>query len=70
MIYLLDTNICIHLIRNKPKKVFDKFKRLEPGELAISSITMAELYYSLEKSRDKEKNEKALFNFLSLSLIL
>ncbi|MEH2274406.1 MAG: PIN domain-containing protein [Nostoc sp.] len=45
MRYLLDTNICIYLIKEKPQKVLDKFQTLSIYDVGISSITIAELEY-------------------------
>lgn len=45
MIYLLDTNICIYIIKKKPAEVFEKFKNLSPGDVGISTISLAELQY-------------------------
>jgi tRNA(fMet)-specific endonuclease VapC len=65
MKYLLDTNICIYIIKNNPTKVFDKFKSLSFGSVAISSITLAELNYGVAKSKNIEKNTDALTKFLT-----
>ncbi|BCL34658.1 type II toxin-antitoxin system tRNA(fMet)-specific endonuclease VapC [Nostoc sp. MS1] len=64
MQYLLDTNICIYLIKQKPQKVLDKFQTLSIFEIGISSITVAELEYGVAKSQQKEKNRTALLQFL------
>lgn len=61
---LLDTNICIYLIKNRPPEVRKHFERFLPGDIAISSITVAELQYGVEKSTAKEKNALALEAFL------
>ena len=63
--YMLDTNICIYLIKEKPKKVIYKFQSLDIGEICISMITFAELEYGVEKSKFKEKNRAALTSFLA-----
>ena len=65
MEYLLDTNICIYIIKKKPAEVFEKFKNLALGDVGISSITLAELQYGIEKSSMPEKNRKALEKFLT-----
>ncbi|MGD0465557.1 MAG: type II toxin-antitoxin system VapC family toxin [Gammaproteobacteria bacterium] len=62
--YLLDTNICIYIIKKEPKLVLNKFKQFSPGDIGISSVTLAELYYGVEKSSQIEKNRSALENFL------
>ncbi|CAK7034619.1 MAG: tRNA(fMet)-specific endonuclease VapC [Desulfovibrio sp.] len=61
---LLDTNICIYMIKNKPPEVRKHFELLVPGDIAISSITVAELQYGVEKSAAREKNALALEAFL------
>ena len=61
---LLDTNICIYMIKNKPPEVRKQFERFVPGDIAISSITAAELQYGVEKSAAREKNALALEAFL------
>ena len=62
--YLLDTNICIYIIKKKPEQVFNRFRELSPGAIAISSITMAEMQYGVHKSSLPKKNQKALEQFL------
>jgi len=64
MRYLLDTNICIYLIKQKPQKVLDKFQTLSISDVGISSITVAELEYGVAKSQQQEKNRIALMQFL------
>lgn len=56
MKYLLDTNICIYIINEKPKKVLEKFEWYPVHEFGISSITHAELQYGIQKSRHRAKN--------------
>ena len=63
MKYLLDTNICIYLIKQKPPKVLKHFKSQNVGNLGISSITLAELQYGVFKSQHIEKNRHALDEF-------
>ncbi len=64
MKYLLDTNICIYLIKQKPPKVLKHFKTQNVGDLGISSITLAELQYGVFKSHHIEKNRQALDEFI------
>lgn len=61
---LLDTNICIYMIKNRPPEVRKHFEQFVPGDIAISSITVAELQYGVEKSTAREKNALALEAFL------
>ncbi|MEH1816320.1 MAG: type II toxin-antitoxin system VapC family toxin [Nostoc sp.] len=64
MQYLLDTNICIYIIKQKPQKVLNKFQTLSISDVGISSITVAELEYGVAKSEQQEKNCNALLQFL------
>lgn len=64
MQYLLDTNICIYLIKQKPPKVLARFSTLALSDIGISSITVAELEYGVCKSQQQEKNRSALMQFL------
>lgn len=60
MRYMLDTNICIYAIKNKPKEVIERLKEHEPSEICISSVTYAELIHGVEKSKAVNKNRIAL----------
>ncbi|MBE9101098.1 type II toxin-antitoxin system tRNA(fMet)-specific endonuclease VapC [Vacuolonema iberomarrocanum] len=64
MQYLLDTNICIYLIKQKPPKVSARFQNLSLSDIGVSSITIAELEYGVYKSQQQEKNRSALMQFL------
>ncbi len=70
MKYLLDTNICIYIIKKKPDKVIKHFYENKPGEIAVSGITVAELYYGIEKSSKPNINTIALQEFLQPLIIL
>ena len=61
---LLDTNICIYLIENKPIEVLDRFDEYAVGDIAVSSITVAELYFGVSKSQRVVQNRQALEQFL------
>jgi len=61
---MLDTNICIYIIKNRPLSVKERLKEFEIGEICISSITVSELMYGAYKSQFVEKNLKALEAFL------
>ena len=65
MRYMLDTNICINVIKHKPESVFRKLKKIKPEDVCISSITYAELAYGVEKSAQPERNRLALSMMLS-----
>lgn len=62
--YLLDTNICIYVIKRRPIEVLTKFNKAA-GHLAISSITLAELLHGVEKSKHTSKNLQAVEDFCS-----
>lgn len=53
--YMLDTNICIFTIKNRPQQVREAFNRFH-DQLCISSISLMELIYGAEKSANPEKN--------------
>ncbi len=64
--YMLDTNICIYIVKYKPKSVKEKFSTLAVGEASMSIITFAELLYGAEKSLMKEKIRNQLFDLAEL----
>lgn len=64
MKYLLDTNICIELIRKKSDKLVKQLTDLRVGDVGVSTITVAELQFGALKSRDPEQNLLALEQFL------
>jgi tRNA(fMet)-specific endonuclease VapC len=61
---MLDTNICIYIIKQQPAAVLKRFLEYQIGDICISSITLAELRYGVAKSAHKEKNAKALDEFI------
>ena len=65
MIYMLDTSICIYIIKKKPAKVLGKLKRIKNDSICISSITYSELLYGAYTSENVAKNLLALTMFLS-----
>ena len=65
MRYMLDTNICIYLIKHKPLQVFEKLQEHNPDEICISAVTYAELVHGVEKSKAVERNRLALTILLS-----
>jgi tRNA(fMet)-specific endonuclease VapC len=62
--YLIDTNTCIYYIKGK-YDLKKKFEKANPDNCFISEITLAELMFGVENSEKKEKNKKALDDFLS-----
>ena len=65
--YLLDTNICIYIINKRPIQVVEHIKTLEPKQIHLSSISLAELEYGVSKSCKKavSKFEHQAVNALS-----
>ena len=70
MRYMLDTNICIYVIKHKPETVFQKLQNTNPEDVCISSVTYAELVHGVEKSAAVEKNRLALSMLLANMEIL
>ncbi len=64
MRFMLDTNICIYLIRQQPPKVLKHLKAHTVGDIGISAVTLAELRYGVSKSKYIEKNQQALDEFI------
>lgn len=65
MKYMLDTNICIYIIKNKPVRALEIFNALDVGDVCISSITLSELQYGVYKSQFPDRNKLALASFLT-----
>jgi len=65
MKYMLDTNICIYLIKQKPAAVLERFRQTDISEISISSITLSELFYGVSKSSIPEQNFMALTQFVA-----
>ena len=53
--YMIDTNIAIYTLKNRPAKVRAAFKK-HSGEMCLSSVSLGELIYSAEKSAQVESN--------------
>lgn len=58
--WLLDTKICIYIIRHKPRAVLDRLRQVDIASVALSSVTLAELEYGVAKSSRPEQNREAL----------
>ena len=67
---LLDTNICIYLIKQRPPSVLKRFDTYAAGTIGISSITVAELEFGVQKSQYPSQNQQALDQFLLPLVIL
>ena len=64
MTYMLDTNICIYLVKKQPSQVLEKLTSLNIQDVCVSAITVGELQYGVAKSQFPEKNIMALLKFL------
>ena len=62
--YLLDTNICIYLIKKRPPEILEQFRQHPPQDVAISTITLFELEYGVQKSQQIQRTQDALARFL------
>ena len=63
--YILDTNICIFLIKNKSEHLLNRIMSCKKEDIYLSSITIAELEYGASKSLYREKNRQAILDFCS-----
>lgn len=64
MRYMLDTDICIYVINDRPHGVLQAFKDHEAQGLGISAVTAAELFFGVART-GSERNPRALRQFLS-----
>ena len=63
--FLLDTNMCIYLIKRQPAQTLVRLQSLDISTVGISSITLSELEYGVSKSSKSEQNKMALVEFLA-----
>ncbi|HVA65194.1 MAG TPA: type II toxin-antitoxin system VapC family toxin [Terriglobales bacterium] len=66
MTYLLDTDLCLAVMRRRAPELRERFARLVRGEAAISVVTYGELRYGANKSRQPEQAAASLAEFVSL----
>lgn len=64
--YMLDTNMCIYLIKNQPKQVARRFVNCFVGDVVMSAITFAELDYGVAVSKDPERELNNLNKLVKL----
>ncbi len=62
--YLLDTDMCIYIMNNRPPQVIRRCRQCEPGKIGVSSVTLSELRYGVSKSTQQKKNKVRLDEFL------
>jgi tRNA(fMet)-specific endonuclease VapC len=63
MNYLLDTDICIAIINRRSPQAITRLQECQPGSVALSTITVAELRFGADKSLAAAKNHRALDQF-------
>ena len=63
--YMLDTDICIYIIKKRPANLLEKFNTIPPSTLCISTVTYAEMQYGVERSSSKKMNQRILADFVS-----
>jgi tRNA(fMet)-specific endonuclease VapC len=68
--FLLDTNICVYIRRERPPGVLARFQRLKPGEAVLSVITYGELVYGVEKSQFREQARNRLAELAGLMPVM
>jgi tRNA(fMet)-specific endonuclease VapC len=62
---MLDTNICIYIIKKKPDQVIERLRHTRVPDVGVSSITLSELEYGAAKSARPEQNKLAIVEFLA-----
>lgn len=64
--YMLDTNMCIYLMKNQPEAVSQRFAQYYVGDVVISAITLAELEFGVSICADPERERKNLAALIEL----
>ena len=62
--YMLDTNMCIYLMKNQPEEVARRFAQCYVGDVVMSAITYAELEYGVAAAADPERERINLANLV------
>lgn len=80
MKYMLDTNICSYIIKNRPIQVLHKFKKIDVHSCVISAVTLAELKYWVARNKkihqrsknsgDPKVNERVINDFVSHLIVM
>lgn len=68
--HVLDTNICIYLIKKQSERVLRHLEDKQPGDVGISAVTFGELDFGVKKSEQLERNARALVAFVAPLVIL
>ena len=64
--YMLDTNMCIYLMKNQPEEVSQRFAQCYVGDVVMSAITLAELEFGVSVCADPERERKNLDSLIEL----
>ena len=64
MLYMLDTDICSYIIKQRPVSVLARLEQVSLEDMCISAVTLAELMYGVERSSSKEKNLRIVTRFV------
>lgn len=70
MKYLIDTNICIYLLKKRDEALRRKFNSFSTEEFSVSVITVAELEFGISNSEQQERNRITVTQFLSQFTLL
>lgn len=63
--FLLDTNVCIHLLNGTKPQILQNFKKSSPSQISVCSVVKAELLYGARNSMKVEDNLQLLNHFFS-----
>lgn len=64
--YLVDTNVCIEYLRNRNRRVIDRFEAMDPTDIVLCSVVLGELYYGAFYSADPPRNLALLARLVAL----
>ncbi|MCC6902421.1 MAG: type II toxin-antitoxin system VapC family toxin [Polyangiaceae bacterium] len=68
--YILDTDICIYIVKRKPPSVLARLERMRAGDAALSVITFGELQFGAAKSRRRDDVLRALDELTAILPVL
>lgn len=68
--YILDTDICIYIVKRKPPSVLARLERMRSGDAALSVITFGELQFGAAKSRKRDDVLRALDELTAILPVL
>jgi tRNA(fMet)-specific endonuclease VapC len=64
--YLLDTNACIHLLKDTSPRLLERSQQHDPSEIKLCSVVKAELFYGAQRSSQREANLSLLQRFFTV----